>query len=225
MPTPKGSHLSEETKAKMSAVRKGKAHSKEHSENIGKALKGRVITPEWREKIRQAKLGKKTPANIRKKMSDSKVGDKNSFYGKKHKPETCEHLSKDRIARGLSAGKNNSMYKDGSSFLPYCEKFNPEFRRRVRAFFNNTCQRCGHIHQDGEKNLTVHHVNRRKDACCNESVERLFVTVCTPEAGANQCHAFVSHNDEYWETCFAQLIKNKFGGKCYLSKEEYYKSS
>lgn len=219
----KGKPLSEETKQKMSQVRKGKPHSKEHSENIGKALKGRVITPEWREKLRQARLGKKASPETRKKMSDTHSGENNPFYGRQHSKETCDAISEFRVKNGIAAGKNNPMYIDGSSFEPYCEKFNPEFKRRVRAFFENTCQMCGHVHVDGESNMTVHHVNFRKDSCCAKDVVPLFVTVCTGDRGKRSCHAKTNHDRDYWEICFTQLIKNKYGGKCYFTKEEYYR--
>jgi len=211
------------TKEKMSKVRKGRPHSKEHSENIGKSLKGRVITPEWREKLRIAALNRKldpeTKERMKKKMSEKKTGANNNFYGRKHSKETCDYISRYRIENGIAAGKNNPMYIDGSSFFPYCEKFNNEFRRRVRSFFNNTCQLCGHVVQPGEKNMAVHHVNYRKDSCCNDKVVPLFVTVCP-----DKCHQKTNWDRDYWEICFTQLIKNKYGGKCYFSKEEYYKT-
>jgi hypothetical protein len=219
-----GKILTEETKQKMSRVRRGKPHSKEHSENIGRALKGRVFTPEWREKLRQARLGKKATPETRKKMSESRSGENNSFFGRSHSDETKRYVSDYRIKNGIASGKNNPMYINGSSYEPYCKKFNPEFRRRVRSFFKDTCQMCGHVHTRGEKNMTVHHVNFRKDSCCSTDVVPLFVTVCTGEKGNRSCHAKTNHDRDYWEICFTQLIRNKYDGKCYLTKEEYYKT-
>jgi len=183
-----------------------------------------VITPEWREKLRQARLGKKASPETRLKMSEAHSGEKNSFFGRGHSEETKKAISDFRIQNGIAAGKNNPMYINGNSFLPYCEKFNPEFKRRVRAFFKNVCQRCGHVHQEGEPNMTVHHVNYRKDSCCNKYVIPLFITVCTPTTKGQPCHSITSHDRDYWEICFTQLINNKYRGKCYFTKEEYYKT-
>lgn len=213
-----GKVASDETREKMSQVRKGKPHSKEHSENIGKALKGRVITPEWREKLRQAALGRKMSEGAKKKMSDSKKGQKNHFYGKKHSEETKDRISDSRIVNGVACLDKNPAWKGGLSFEPYCPKFNEDLRRRVRAFFSDTCQMCGHVHQPGEKKMAVHHVNFRKDSCCTADVIPLFVTVCPGEKGSPSCHAKTNHNRGYWETCFTQLINNKYGGKCYVPK-------
>ena len=220
MAPPKGKPLSDETKRKMSLVRKGKPHSKEHSENIGKALKGRVITPEWREKLRQARLGKKASPETKLKMSQSRSGSNNAFFGKSHSKETREIMSKIRIDLGLSSGENNPGYVDGRAYEPYCPKWTPSLRRRVRAFFKNTCQMCGHVHQTGEPMMAVHHVNYRKDACCTRDVAPLFVTLCPGHSNSVSCHSITNHDRDYWEICFTQLIKNKYGGKCYFTKEE-----
>ena len=213
MAPPKGKPLSDETKRKMSLARKGKPHSKEHSENIGKALKGRVITPEWREKLRRAALGRKASPETKQKMSDSHSGESNAFFGRKHSEETRKAISEWRIRTGMSAGENNPMYIDGSSYLPYCPKFNDDLRRRVRAFFKDTCQLCGHVTTSGESKMAVHHVNYHKSACCDKQVAPLFVTLCP-----NGCHQKTNRDRDYWEICFTQLIKNKYNGKCYLPK-------
>lgn len=220
----KGSRLSEETKRKMSLVRKGRPHSKEHSEAIAAALRGKPKSEGHKENLRKASIGRKMSMETRMKMSEAKRGPRNNFYGKAHSEATKDYISRYRIENGLASGKNNPMYIDGSSFLPYCEKFNNEFRRRVRAFFKDTCQMCGHVHQPGERNMTVHHVNFRKDSCCSKDVIPLFVTVCTGEKGQRSCHAVTNHDRDYWEICFTQLIKNKYGGKCYFTKEEYYRT-
>jgi hypothetical protein len=213
----KGEPLSEETKRKMSLARKGKPHSKEHRENIGKALKGRVITPEWREKLRFAAEQRIASPATKLKMSESHTGEKNHFFGKHHSDETKKIVSETRIRTGCAAGENNPMYIDGSSFEPYCPRFNNDLRRRVRAFFKDTCQLCGHVKRPGEKNMAVHHVNYNKEACCNNGVKPLFVTLCS-----DGCHVKTNHDRDYWEICFTQLINGKYNGKCYFSREEYY---
>ena len=98
----------------------------------------------------------------------------------------------------------------------YCPKFNNKFKERVRAFFGYTCQKCGHIWQPGERRLAVHHVNYRKDSCCNENVRSLFIPICS-----DGCHSETNANREYWEKHFTEIIDKEFAGKCYFTKEEW----
>jgi len=54
----------------------------------------------------------KTDVNYKKRWTDSislsQQGEKNSFFGKKHKPETIELISK--IKKGTGCGSNNSQF-------------------------------------------------------------------------------------------------------------------
>ena len=113
-------------------------------------------------------------------------------------------------------GENSPVWKGGISFEPYCILFNKEFKERVRAFFDNKCAVCGKTKEENGRSLCIHHVNYDKKTCCNDS-ERLFVPLC------GSCHSKTNHNREEWEEYFKDLIKNKYGGKCYYTKEEYYK--
>jgi len=72
---------SDETKAKMSATRKGKKT--------------------WI-------VGKTHSEETKKKMSESRAGENNSFYGKTHSDETKNNHSS--IMRGRMTGKNNPFY-------------------------------------------------------------------------------------------------------------------
>jgi len=75
--------------------------------------------------------------------------------------------------------------------------------------------RAGSHHtEEAKKKLSVHHVNYKKDACCNPEVLPMFAPVCS-----GHCHAVTSHNRPYWEKYFTGLINEKFDGKCYLPME------
>jgi len=128
----------------------------------------------------------------------------------------CSNKCRGDAYRELIYGANNPNWNGGSSFEPYCFKFNEEFRERVRAFFGYVCQKCDHIWKLGEKRLCVHHVNYRKDSCCSEEVNPLFVPVCF-----GSCHILTNYNRGHWEKYFTDLINDKFGGKCYFTKEEF----
>ena len=71
-----GCHHTQETKDKLSLLRKGKK-----------------ITPEHIENIRLGQIGKKHSEETKKIMSDNQTREKNSFYGKKHSEENRQKLS------------------------------------------------------------------------------------------------------------------------------------
>ena len=102
----------------------------------------------------------------------------------------------------------------GGQPTEYCNKWTPEFRERVRRFFDNTCTLCGKTKQDVGKNLSVHHVNYKKDACCDEDIPRYFVLLCP------SCHAKTNYNRDAWEKKFTKILKKKFNGKCFYHKKE-----
>ena len=112
------------------------------------------------------------------------------------------------------SGKNSPFWLGGISFEPYCQKFNEEFKERVREFFNNECVLCGAT-QTGEK-LSVHHVEYNKQACCDGKPVH-FAALCHP------CHSKTNRNGrDRWENIFHRIIDEIYEGKSYYTKEEYY---
>lgn len=111
--------------------------------------------------------------------------------------------------------ENCHLWKGGISFDKYCELFNNNFKRRVRAYFNHTCVVCGKTSTDNGSNLCVHHVHYDKNSCCGEDNPRQFVVLC------RKCHSATNSNRQYWEEYFTKLIHDKFNNKCYYTKEEY----
>jgi hypothetical protein len=203
--------FTDEYRMKLSESKKGKPLSEEHKKHMSESLKGRksnVFTEEYREKLSKAKKGKSLSEEHKKHMSES-------LKGRKMPPFTKEHRKNIGDAH---RGEKSGCWKGGISFEPYCPKFNNEFRERVRAFFGYKCQKCGHVWQEGERKLAVHHVNYQKDSCCNQETIPLFVPVCS-----TGCHAKTNYDREKWEKHFTDLINKKFGGKCYFTKEEMKK--
>jgi group I intron endonuclease len=124
-----GSRHSEETKAKLSRLNKGRKlgpHSEEHRRKIGDSHRGRKNGPlshETKQKLSMAGLGRKMSAESRAKLSSSKKGwvppplseehkRKLSFAGKTHSKEVKRNLSLNR------AGSGNSMYGKSGSDSP-----------------------------------------------------------------------------------------------------------
>jgi hypothetical protein len=198
-----GQKRSLDTCKKISLSKKGKSFSEEHKKHMSEAHKGKEITAEQRRKIGAAHRGKIVSAETRRKISIAKKG-------KKRPPITEEHRRKLSEA---NKGENCYNWQDGISYEPYCPKFNKDFRDRVRAFFGYQCQMCGHVWKKGERRLHVHHVNFRKDACCNNEVAPLFVPLCTA------CHAKTQFNRVFWHYWFTEMINYLYDGLCYLPKQ------
>lgn len=118
--------------------------------------------------------------------------------------------------RDRMSGTNSPNWNGGSSFEPYCFKFNNEFKERVRAFFSYQCLECG-TPQNGTK-LGIHHVNFNKQTCCDDSIP-LFVPLC------QSCHAKTSSANktsrDHWRKYFINVIITYYNGKCYFTKDEY----
>lgn len=154
-------------------------------EKIIECNKNRVWSEESRNKISEKLTGKTHTEESRKKMGESRRGEK------------------------------NPRWNGGSSFEPYCIKFNNEFKERVRNFFGRKCVVCGKTEQENKCRHVVHHVNYDKNACCNNN-KPTFVILCM------SCHSRTNppRLRQYWENRFTELINSKYGGKCYLPKQE-----
>jgi len=182
--------VSEERRRKRSEARKGKHHS-----------------PETRGKISDALMGRRHPGL---------KGKKNPFWGRHHSEETKRKISETQKGKPQpwNAGENNSSWQGGISSLPYCSKFNREFKERVRVFFGYRCVICGKTQEKNGRRLCVHHVNYKKEACCDEEIPKLFTTLCV------SCHTRTGCDRDYWQKVLSRKIKKKFNGRCYLHRGE-----
>ena len=203
--------LSEETRLKLSLANKGKKRSEENRRRISEGHKGISKSEEHKQKISLAKKGTPSPRKgailseeTKSKLREARIGSRASY-------ETRLKMCETSIG-GFWYG--NVRYDLDPQ---YCEKWTHEFRERVRAYFGYTCQfpGCGHVWHEGEKRLSVHHINYRKDACCNPDVRTLFVPVCP-----GSCHAKTNNNRKAWERYFTELIDSEYDGKCFFTKEE-----
>jgi hypothetical protein len=207
----RGRHLSYEHRKKISSSKISGKHpyrglhlSEDHRRKIGNSERGenhhfygKHLSEEHRKKISDANRGRKCKPfsdEHRKKMSDSRkklVGENAPTFGK--------------------CGESAPAWKGGVSFGKYCQKFNSDFKRRVRAFFKNECVECHITSESNGRLLDVHHVNYDKMMCCND-VKPLFVALCRKH------NAMANHDREYWEQHYTDIIMNKYGGQCYLPK-------
>lgn len=222
-----GRKHTDETKTRMSEMRKAenlpmerRIKIKEGTSGKNNGFYGREHTDETRERIRQAKLGSVASDNTKHKMSESQKLTKgkvmpNSMKEKLraiHTGMRATIATRSKMAEAHQGAKSH-LWKGGISFEPYCQKFNNNFRERVRTFFNHKCVECGK--DQGVKKLHVHHVNYNKMVCC-DTTPPLFVSLCTP------CHTKTTHGDrDMWETHFVEVIEKQYNGRSYFTKEEY----
>jgi hypothetical protein len=185
----KGSHLSEETRAKMR-----KPKSEEHRKHMEEAnRKGRLGKP-------GPMLGKHPSEETRAKMSKSHKGMKYSKERNKKISAAQLKLSEEtkrkmsESAKGKHCGSACNFWKGGISLLPYGSEFNETLKEQIRSRDNYVCHICGK-HQEGKRKFTVHHIDYNKKN--NDSSN--LVTLCI------SCHAKTNGRREQWIAYFMQF--------------------
>jgi hypothetical protein len=135
----------------------------------------------------------------------------------------CSNECRYKLKRITMTGKGNPMYEDGKSKFPYCEKFNAEFKRRVREFFGNKCLLCGKTEEENNTVMSIHHIHKNVNACC-DNTEKRFAPLC------RSCHATITNYERYDKDKMGEYIKTlndiidtQYNGKCYYEKGEVYK--
>lgn len=144
------------------------------------------------------------------------------IHGHAGKGKSPSEKTKHKISETLKHkmyGEKNGNWQGGTSFLPYCYKFNNEFKERVRDFFKRKCFECS-ITEEEQMNklkkenkrsvkLSVHHVNYDKMVCCNDIIP-LFVPLCS------SCHRKSHVKHSYWEEKFTKELMERTGGRCFI---------
>ena len=125
---------------------------------------------------------------------------------------SCGCYHKERILE-CNSGANSPNWRGGISFEPYCPKFNNDLRRRIRFFFNNECILCGKNKIENKRELSCHHIEYNKKACCDGKPVH-FAILCS------SCHAKTNKDREQWEAMLHRIIDEIYGGKSYYTKEE-----
>jgi len=94
-------------------------------------------------------------------------------------------------ASGVYCGPDHPSWKGGLSKLPYCFKFNEEFKEHIREKFNRKCYICPKTEAENKRKLAVHHIDYNKNSICNGK-EWAFVPICTKH------HSETNGNRWYW---------------------------
>lgn len=204
---------------------RGRKLSPEHIAALTKANTGRVDTPETTERRRNAQLGKKHTEEAKKNMSEARMGVSPWNKGvpmteemlanhiatrprgemsEEHKKaisnaHTGKHVGEKNIMFGRTRDKS-PRWLGGISYLPYCEKFDDDFKESIREKYDRTCFLCPTTEVQNGRKLSVHHVNYDKNCLCND-VKCDFVPLCL------KCHGKTNGDRSYWE----RLIMDKLG--------------
>lgn len=129
------------------------------------------------------------------------------------KDEIRKRISKSRL--GKYTGSNNPNWRGGGIDKKlYCEKWTPEFRNRIRAFFDYECILCGKSQEDNNEALSCHHVYYNKSACC-DGTPVCFAALC------KSCHGKTGCDKDRWQKMIHRIIDEIYDGKSYYTKEEY----
>ncbi len=202
-------------------------------EKISAARKGHEVTPETREKLSKANIGRKDSEETRMKKSKASIGRTLSQEARKkisermkqnnpvYMPGVLEKISENKKQwhidhKGYESGPKNPNWNGGSSYYPYCPKFNEEFKNRVRAYFDYECVKCGKPEWKNKNHYHhhVHHVDYNKDACCDGQPVQ-FVTLC------HSCHMKTNGNRSRWERMFLKILHEIYDNRSYFTKEEW----
>jgi len=130
------------------------------------------------------------------KPSDIKQGGGNFCSNKCHGKRQSENRR----------GENHPSWQGGISFLPYCSKFNNEFKEYIRDKFGRICFLCSKPESEEGRRLSVHHVNYDKSCMCNDNLTCQFVPLC------RSCNSKVNTNREENEQKIKAKMQNKLNG-------------
>jgi hypothetical protein len=217
-----GKHLkhTEETKKKISLRMSGKNNP----------MFGKPRSEESKKKISLSSIGKSKSENHKKKISESQIGNKNHRFGK-HESDEVKFKKLDTTIGGIWFGAVTYPKPNNTCLLW------EDVNKRSHAFYENRCVICGKVH----KSNVGHHVFYERQACCmiTENGEyytnlnakdhplkdyyigtnpNYFVILCT------SCHGKTNgkfKNRKKWADYFKNLIDEQYGGKSFLTKEEY----
>ena len=198
-----GRKHSEETKKKLSIMRKGIGNGmygkKVSEETIKKQLearKGYRHSEETKAKISKANKGKPRSKKLRKHLSE-KVKDwhkthDNSFKGKHHSIESKKKMS--LALKGKYINEKASNWQGGKSAFPYAVGWNQTLREKIKERDLHLCQNplCDHTFLV----LDVHHIDYDKQ----NNKEKNLITLC------KRCHGKTQKNRKYWIKYYQDIM-------------------
>lgn len=163
--------------------KKGYKQTEEHKINAVKGQFQRGHLGHWKNKKRQFSESHKI------NMSHPHKKHKKFERGK----QSLVH--RQNISNSLR-GYKNPNWKGGISLISYSINWTETLKRSIRERDKYICQYCGE--QQGNKGLSVHHINYDKKDCNPKNL----ITLC------QKCHARTNFKRDYWIK-YLQLILEK----------------
>jgi|WetSurMetagenome_2_1015567.scaffolds.fasta_scaffold94313_2 hypothetical protein len=201
-----------EVKQKLSESRKRMWQDPTFKEKARNERKKRWQDPLFKEKMSDIHKKRCEDPKIRENLL--KILDKcrsDPLIIKKQSDETKRALSNPDYRLSIS-GKNSHMYKNGSSYFPYCYKFNKILKLAVRKFFGFQCVLCNKLQSENivtrkgiemEFPLAVHHIDHKKEQGCTGMPFNL-VPLCT------SCHSKEQHHIEIYQEKINKILDDGF---------------
>lgn len=226
-----GRKLSAETKIKIGDSKRGKRRvfTEEWKRHLSDSAKGKIPWNKELTKEIDIRVLKQRSFGMKGKHQTEEFKEKHRERMKnfRHSDDTKMRLSKIRIDRGLSKGKNNPMFskkhsesskqlmsgskslmflaggnpnwRGGISCEPYCFEWNSEeFKDYIKYRDEFKCNNTNCSQKS--KCLVVHHIDYNKKNC---DIKNL-ITVC------NGCNSKANFNREQWIEFYKEIIKRKY---------------
>ena len=161
------------------------------------------------------RVNRTIPPNI-EIFKTSRLGATNSEYqrarvkesntGLVRSEETKQLIRQNRA--GVCTGSDNGAWNGGTSYFPYCPKFNEPRKRAVRNFFDNKCLTCGKPASENYRGqkviaLSVHHIHHNKTEGCH-GIPFNLVPLCF------DCHNEEQFKQEEYKTKINQILDGGF---------------
>jgi hypothetical protein len=138
------------------------------------------------------------------------------FYVNQYKTKTGLGKYCSKKCKDISCiGEGSPFWKGGTTYLPYCSKFNKRRRKAVREFFNYKCLMCGTDQSDSTRKLSVHHIDHNKEQGCDGKPFNL-IPLCI------NCHARERSREEEYKKYINKILEEGFKWGIW-DREEYIK--
>lgn len=197
-----GRRLSLETRAKMSAVRKGRSFTPAHCANISAGLRRRYQSPEARAVTSASLVGNRNWFG-KHHSAKTKLAISMALKGRPFSPEHRGALSQARRASARAAaqmvalhasqkGPGSPRWLGGIARLPYPWTFNAVLKEKIRQRDGYRCQVCRRPQVECQGTLTVHHIDYDK----TNSDETNLISLC------RRCHTKTNINRSFWTLLF-----------------------
>lgn len=160
---------------------------------------GKKMHPNTKKSLIKANIGRSCSEETKRRISEANSGENNGQWkGISFEVvcETCGMVFKRPAGKYNrrfcsmkcrdTSGSNNSAWKGGISFEPYCPKFNFKVKEKIRNRDHRVCRLCGKSEIENGERLSVHHIDGDKMQGCNEK-NWYLVSLC------RSCH--VQSND------------------------------